>query len=160
MITNRVMQLNQEDVESELIRVSILLRDLLPDPSLGPMERIERLARVVEGSIQIGNFHRTARMKLKEIDERLNELVPDKEMTNIERVEYLVAQVNRLVPEKTDRLCQKLQYIGDRRLRDNGSIASPNWSPELMKNETAVKLMRESGKTPSMMTYIDESLYY
>ncbi|WLD57973.1 hypothetical protein NFC81_14850 [Salinispirillum sp. LH 10-3-1] len=159
MIKNRIMMIPQEDVNAELIATSVILRDLLPDPSLGPMERIERLARVIEDSVQIGQYHRTARIKLKEINDRLDDLVPHEYMTAIEKIKHLVSLADQLVPEETERLCQKLQYIGDRRLRDNGSVASPDWSPELMNHEVALGIMRTSGKTPNQMTFVKEDIH-
>ncbi|WP_300074380.1 hypothetical protein [uncultured Ruegeria sp.] len=119
-----------EDVATELKEISEYLLELLPDPSLSPMERIERLGRVVPLSYQLGAHHRTARAKLSEITVRLQELLPGEEMTNRERIDCLVAEVHRLCPEDLGRLYLKLEHIGDHRLRDNGAVPYRGWTPE------------------------------
>lgn len=119
-----------EDVAAELKNISAYLLEQLPDPALSPMERIERLGRVIPHSYQIGAHHRTARSKLAEIDARLQELVPGEGLSMRDRIDHLVAEVHRLCPQDMDRLYLKLEYIGDHRLRDNGAIPYRGWTPE------------------------------
>ncbi|MEP3295096.1 MAG: hypothetical protein ABJO27_01180 [Pseudoruegeria sp.] len=56
--------------------------------------------------------------------------VPGEELSNRERIEQLVSEVHRLCPQDMDRLYLKLEYIGDRRLRDNGAVPYRGWMPE------------------------------
>ena len=71
-----------KEICDELKTISIKLQKLLPDPSIGPEERIERLARVIPKSMLISNYHKTARAKLHYIHKRLSQLVPDKKKIN------------------------------------------------------------------------------
>ncbi len=119
-----------EDVAAQLKDISDYLLELLPDPALSPLERIERLGRVVPLSYQLSQHHRTARIKLAEISARLQELVPGEDLSNRERIETLVSEVHRLCPQDMDRLYLKLEYIGDHRLRDNGAVPYSGWTPE------------------------------
>lgn len=147
----------QEHVNERLTFLSFKLQRLLPDPSLGPMERIERLARVIPNSYQVGVFHRTARSKLTEIEDKLFSLVPDESINSSQRIDYLVELANILVPEDTDRLCQKLQFIGDNRLRDNGAIPHVGWDFSCLDLRGFVENKRSQGLTPSDCSYIDEN---
>ncbi len=108
-----------EDVCKNLSALSNYLIELLPDPSLSPDERIERLARVVPDSTLVSVHHRTARTKLKAIRARLQELVPGEGLTDMERIEFLVNKVHTLVPGD-QRLFLKLEAIGDYRGSDMG----------------------------------------
>lgn len=159
ILNSTLLKLSQEEVDNRLARLSFKLQMLLPDPSIGPMERIERLARVIPSSYQLGEHHRTARSKLMEIEKRLESLVPDKNMNSEQKVDYLVGLINKLVPEETDRICQKLQFIGDNRLRDNGSIPYNNWEISHLELENVVSRKRKKGMKPTDCTYIDESKF-
>lgn len=147
---------SMQNVCNELGSICLKLQKLLPDPSLGPMERIERLARIVPHSLQLGVNHRTARSKLLEIRNRLDELVPENDMNYLEKIDYLVDLINKLVPEKTDRICQKLQFIGDHRCRDNGSIPYSGWSIYKLNLEQSVDEKRKQGIDPNSYDYIKE----
>lgn len=149
----------QDSVNERLIRLSFKLQRLLPDPSLGPMERIERLARLIPNSYQLGQHHRTARSKLIEIEERLNSLVPDQGLTFEQKIDFLVGLADDLVPEQTDRLCQKLQFIGDNRLRDNGAIPYAGWDFTCLDLTYLVETKRLQGLDPNGCSYIDESKF-
>ena len=109
-----------DDVCRNLERLSVRLRDLLPDPSLGPDERLERLARVVPESVLVSRHHQTARSKLDQLRRRLAELVPDEDLDEHERLEALVALVDELVPGDEPRLYRKLEALGDHRRSDTG----------------------------------------
>lgn len=108
------------EVKSELESVSEYLFTLLPDYSIGPEERIERLARIIPESILVSENMKTARTKLKNINSRLDELVPAN-LTSIEKIEYLVSLVNNHFPEESDmKFIEKLEAIDDFRRTDNG----------------------------------------
>ncbi|WP_036833613.1 hypothetical protein, partial [Pontibacillus litoralis] len=64
-----------EEICTELKSISDRLYELLPDTSLSPDERLERLARVVPTSLLISDNHKTARSKLNKLRYRLDELV-------------------------------------------------------------------------------------
>lgn len=119
---------SQEAVIKELMQLSGTLQDLLPDSSLSPLERVERLARVVPESIQNSSEHLTARKKLNQIRLRLAELVPHEDLTALEKIERLVQKVHELVPGPSERLFEKLEKIGDCRLIDNGSVPFSGWT--------------------------------
>jgi predicted nuclease with TOPRIM domain len=109
-----------DDVAAELQRLSTRLFELLPDRALSPLERVERLARVVPDSVLQSEHMKTARTKLSNIRRRLEELVPDHAMTTDEKIEHLVERVHQLVPEREPRLFKKLEKLGDIRPTDIG----------------------------------------
>lgn len=109
-----------ETVCKELKALSEKLQELLPDPSLSPDERLERLARVIPDSILASAHHQTARMKLKRLRNRLTELVPDRSMSSLQKVDFLIHRVHELVPGDEPRLFKKLEALGDHRVSDLG----------------------------------------
>jgi hypothetical protein len=109
-----------ETVCAELMMLGDRLLELLPDPTLGPDERLERLARVVPTSILAAAHHQTARTKLVRLRRRLDELVPDPAMTYRDKLEWLVQRVHELVPGDEPRLFKKLEALGDHRRSDMG----------------------------------------
>jgi hypothetical protein len=121
---------SQENVIHELLTLSQKLQDLLPDPSLSPLERVERLARVIPESIQNSSEHLTARKKLNQIRLRLAELLPKKNGSASEKIDFLVDKVHQLVPGETARLFEKLEKIGDCRMIDNGAVPFTGWNLE------------------------------
>ncbi|HUG23636.1 hypothetical protein [Piscinibacter sp.] len=115
-----------ESVSEELERLSIKLRDLLPDPSIGPEERLERLSRVVRRSVMTSAHHLTARTKLRRIRARLDELVPG-EISYEAKINALLDELDRQVPNGEDlTIFQKLELIGDARLSDDGRFGLPH----------------------------------
>ena len=138
---------NQEEVDSQLFELSKKLQKLLPDPSLSPLERVERLGRVVPTSIQRSAQHLTARTKLNNIRLRLAELVPNENMSAEEKIDALVEIIDELVPIKTDRLFEKLEIMGDNRLRDNGSVPFPGWDNSYLDFENLKKIVSEKIKS-------------
>jgi predicted nuclease with TOPRIM domain len=109
-----------EEVCEHLVRLSTRLQELLPDPSLSPDERLERIARVIPTSVLISDHHKTARTKLNQLRRRLSELVPDETLDHHQKLEYLVEQVHALVPTDEPRLFKKLEALGDGRRSDIG----------------------------------------
>ncbi|OUB98420.1 hypothetical protein BK784_16865 [Bacillus thuringiensis serovar medellin] len=108
-----------DEVSVHLKALSEKLYNLLPDISLSPDERLERLARVIPKSILVSENHLTARTKLYKLRRRLDQLVPDKNMDYYEKVDYLVGIANDMVPGDM-KLYKKLEAIGDNRYSDIG----------------------------------------
>jgi hypothetical protein len=107
-----------DDVCQRLLALCERLQALLPDPSLSPSERLERLARVVPTSTLVSADHKTARKKLKELRRRLDELIPGGDDYDA-KLEMLVARLHELVPGDYP-MKDKLEAIGDHRRSDNG----------------------------------------
>ncbi|GIH98190.1 hypothetical protein [Planobispora takensis] len=118
-------QENHFDVVNELVRLSVKLLANLPDPSLGPDERLERIARVVPTSQLQSAHRRSARNKLVQLRRRLDELVPDEGMTSEEKLDLLIARVHELVPGDAPFIV-KLETMGDFRATDIG-LSPHHW---------------------------------
>lgn len=112
------------EVREELLRLSTRLAELLPDPSIGPDERLERLARIVPNSVMVSQHRLTARTKLTNLRRRLDELVPG-EASHSEKLETLVRELNQLVPGEM-RVIDKLERLGDFRGTDTG-VSPRRW---------------------------------
>ncbi|MBY8856233.1 hypothetical protein K7711_07075 [Nocardia sp. CA2R105] len=108
-----------DDVCRELKTICDYLAEKLPCSSMGPNERVERLARVVPGSQLLSAHHRTARSKLTELRARIDQLVPGDSMTHIEKLQFLVERIDTLVPGDVP-MSDKLHEIGDHRSTDAG----------------------------------------
>ncbi|MEV8213185.1 hypothetical protein [Leifsonia sp. NPDC077715] len=109
------------EVYARLRALSTRLLDQLPDPSIGPEERLERIARVVPSSIRVSSNLLTGYTKLVRLRSRLDELVPG-EMDELEKLEVLLARVHELVPGDM-RLIEKLETMHDYRYSDTGTRA-------------------------------------
>ncbi|GIN69097.1 MULTISPECIES: hypothetical protein [Bacillus] len=108
-----------EEVCRHLQAHSQRLFELLPDISLSPDERLERLARVIPTSILKSANHKTAREKLNGLRHRLDELIPDQNMSYYDKIEYLVNIADEMVPGQM-KMYEKLEEIGDKRWSDIG----------------------------------------
>ena len=86
---------------------------------MGPEERIERLARVIPESILESKNMLTARTKLNNITTKLNTLVPDSNLTELEKIDKLVEIINILEPGD-EKIIKKLEKIDDFRRTDIG----------------------------------------
>ena len=115
-----------EDIAKELAALSITLLRLLPDPSLSPNERLERLARVVPGSVMVTAHRRNVRSKLLELRRRLDDLVPEPGFSYADKLNHLVARLDELVPGDDLRPIQKLEKLGDYRSTDIG-VSPRKW---------------------------------
>lgn len=115
-----------DDIARELATLSITLLRLLPDPSLSPNERLERLARVVPKSVMVTAHRRNARSKLLELRRRLDELVPEQGLSYEEKLAHLVDRLDELVPGDGLRPIQKLERLGDYRSTDIG-VSPRKW---------------------------------
>jgi hypothetical protein len=109
------------EVYSRLRELSLRLRDELPDPSIGPEERLERIARVVPDSIRVSSNLLTGYTKLMRLRARLDELVPGP-MEDVEKLEILLSRIHELVPGDM-RLIEKLETMHDFRYSDTGTRA-------------------------------------
>ena len=109
-----------EEVCDELKEICEKLFILLPDKTLSPDERLERLARVVPEDILISANHQTGRAKLNKLTGRLNALVPDRSLRPLEKINFLVDRLHELVPTEEKRIFKKLEVLGDFRISDIG----------------------------------------
>lgn len=102
--------------KNELERLSDLLFELLPDKSLSPMERLERLARAVEPREPRLDHLRPASKKVAELKDRLEELVPGDHAPE-EKIARMVALLDELVSsdKKGASVIEKLEQLGDPR---------------------------------------------
>lgn len=114
-----------DKIASELTDLSVRLIELLPDPSLSPDERLERLARVVPSSQLVTANRRTARSKLTTIRRRLDELVPGADLDSREKLEQVVERLDELVPGTSSPI-EKLERPGDFRVTDIG-VSPREW---------------------------------
>ncbi len=98
----------------ELKMLSDALFELLPDKSLSPMERVERMARVVEAREPKPEHLKSAAEKLAELKLRINELVPG-EHSHFDKLLGMQIRLNSLVGLERANLSaiQKLEIIGD-----------------------------------------------
>lgn len=106
-------------ITKKLEDISKKLFEILPDYSLGPEERIERLARVIPESILESKNMLTARTKLNNITTKLNALIPDSNLTELEKIDKLVEIINTLEPGD-EKIIKKLEKIDDFRRTDIG----------------------------------------
>lgn len=103
---------------AQLASLSAKLQDVLPDESLSPFERLERLARAVEDREPRHEHLEPAATKVAALKERLDELVPGS-ATPEQKVDALVAKLDDLVAEDQRDLPPggKLETLGDPRGR-------------------------------------------
>lgn len=113
-----------DEVCRNLKDISLTLQEWLPDPSIGPEERLERLARVIPHSILCSENRLNARTKLNRLRRRLIELVPHIEGDK-ERLQYLYDCVNERIPGNQS-LIEKLEQIKDFRGTDTG-LSPRSW---------------------------------
>ena len=100
----------------ELEEISTLLMKLLPDPSLSPDERLERLARVVQERIPEMENLLSASQKVHKLKRRIDELVPNDDMTHTTKIEYLVKSLESESNKSREMtIAQKLELLGDPR---------------------------------------------
>lgn len=107
-----------QSAAADLAALSAKLHALLPDNSLSPIERLERLGRVVENRTPKAENLQSAIKKLDDLKARLDELVPGA-LSPSEKIDLLHRQLNEMVaPEMKDSLAMhKLEVLGDPRAR-------------------------------------------
>lgn len=98
----------------ELKMLTDALYGMLPDRSLSPAERIERLARAVDDRTPKPEHLRPAHIKLEELRARIDELVPG-EGSAFEKILSLEANVDEKVGAERGNmaLIRKLELLGD-----------------------------------------------
>jgi hypothetical protein len=103
-------------VSAELAALSSKLYWLLPDPSLSPFERLERLGRVVEERTPDFEQLQSASVKLRYLRKRIDELVPG-DLTPERKIDLLLEKLDTMVgvSEKAFAPIQKLELLGDPR---------------------------------------------
>lgn len=116
---------------AELNSISARLYALMPDPSLSPHERIERLARVIEEVPPKLEYLQSAKAKVDSLIDHLNELIPG-DLTPEQKIDKLVEILNEHVPNDVS-IVTKLEALGDPRVLASSNLGlAPN--PELLSN--------------------------
>jgi hypothetical protein len=103
---------------ADLASVSSKLNALLPDASLSPFEKLERLARVVEDREPDLTHLQPAVAKVAQLKERLDQLVPGN-MSSEQKIDSLIEKLNAMVPPDVQHnlAMHKLELLGDPRGR-------------------------------------------
>jgi len=101
---------------AELAAISEKLFELLPDPSLSPLERLERLGRVVEQREPDMGQLLPAHEKVTALRERLDQMLPG-DGASIEKIEKLVEILGDVAPKdlKGASPIRMLEALGDPR---------------------------------------------
>ncbi|MEZ5421760.1 MAG: hypothetical protein R2682_01530 [Pyrinomonadaceae bacterium] len=107
------MARNQE-AAIRLASISERLATLLPDPSLSPDERLERLARVVQDRIPQREHLQPAVAKVAKLTNRLDELVPG-DMSAEEKIAVLANRASELCNDESKSCVEALELLGDKR---------------------------------------------
>jgi hypothetical protein len=104
------------EAAAKLDALSRFLIEALPDASLSPDERLERLARVVQDRTPRGEHLLPAVQKVDRLERRLAELVPGAKLSSMDRLNQLVAKLSEMVPgEGRESIVAKLERLGDKR---------------------------------------------
>jgi len=90
--------------------LSAVLADALPDPSLSPDERLERLARVKQDRVPRTEYLLPAIEKLDRLERRLAELVPGEGLSAMDRLQTLIRTL-----EGDGSVVERLEKMGDPR---------------------------------------------
>jgi hypothetical protein len=112
---NMTLAANQR-ASADLASISSKLYRLLPDESLSPLERLERLARVIEKRKPDRNQLQSASSKLTQLTARIDKLVPG-DMTPEKKIEVLLEGLDGMVSKEQCELAtiEKLELLGDPR---------------------------------------------
>lgn len=103
---------------AELGALASKLNALLPDPSLSPFEKLERLSRVVDRRQPDLTQLQSAATKVEALTNRLNQLVPGDQSPD-QKINSLVRKLDSMVPQdaKDNLVMHKLEMLGDPRGR-------------------------------------------
>jgi hypothetical protein len=110
-----------EDAARRLDELSRLLADALPDHSLSPDERLERLARVMQDRVPERQHLLPALEKVTRLELRLAQLVPDPDLSPVEKVQVLLQRLDEQTAPHVEFLSTrpsvvlKLERLGDER---------------------------------------------
>lgn len=110
----KLTALDNQKAAAQLAALSARLHVFLPDHTLSPQERLERLARVIQNRVPQSQHLLSANEKLAALTTRLNELVPGG-MTPEEKVDHLVDLATKAVPDPNLSMVDRLEKIGDDR---------------------------------------------
>jgi hypothetical protein len=107
-----------QKASADLASISAKLHWLLPDQSLSPFERLERLGRAVEDRTPDPSQLQPAAAKVEALKVRIDELIPG-DMTHEKKIDILVEQIDRMVSaeQRTWPTINKLELLGDPRGR-------------------------------------------
>jgi hypothetical protein len=97
---------------TELTSISTKLHTLLPDNSLSPEERLERLARVVASRTPDQTKLVSASTKVAALKARLDQLVPGN-MSLEDKIDHLISLATQAVPDPSLSVVKKLEKLGD-----------------------------------------------
>lgn len=109
-------------IAAELASLTAKLQHLLPDPSLSPLERLERFVRVIDNTDADMTQLESANSKLKKLQSRLNNFVPQEGLTSEQKINVLIDLVDNkleklnLTNTGLNRMIDKLESIGDPRI--------------------------------------------
>lgn len=98
-----------------LSKISKALHKALPDPSLSPAERLERLARVVQDRVPLHEHLLPAATKLFSLKNRLDQLVPGSRLTSEEKIAKLTSLAKKKIPQHGLTMAKRLEMLGDKR---------------------------------------------
>ena len=100
----------------ELELLSAALFELLPDKSLSPLERVERLARVVEPREPQLESLQPATQKLKALKKRIDDLVPGESAASDKILDLVNKLDGSVAPDQSNfATIAKLELLGDPR---------------------------------------------
>lgn len=109
-------------IAAELASLTAKLQQLLPDPSLSPLERLERFVRVIDNVEADMTQLESANSKLQKLQNRLNNFVPQEGLTSEQKINVLVDLVENKIEKMNlknaglNRMIEKLESIGDPRI--------------------------------------------
>ncbi|WP_263018757.1 hypothetical protein [Natronobiforma cellulositropha] len=106
-----------ERASRQLEELSGLLIEHVPDPTLSPDERLERIARVNQERVPQREHLLPAVEKLYRLERRLDDLVDNPRLSSVEKLEVLIENVNE-VGERFDDdpdFVEILERMGDER---------------------------------------------
>lgn len=107
-----------QQASAELASLSAKLHRLLPDESLSPFERLERLGRAVENRKPDLTQLQPAATKVAELKARINELIPG-DATPERKLDDIVGKLDEMVSKEQRQFStiSKLELLGDPRGR-------------------------------------------
>lgn len=109
-------------IAAELASLTAKLQQLLPDPSLSPLERLERFVRVIDNVDADMTQLESANSKLQKLQSRINNFVPQEGLTTEQKINVLVDLVENKLEKLNlkdaglNRMIEKLESIGDPRI--------------------------------------------
>lgn len=104
------------EISQRLEELSEMLIKHVPDPSLSPDERLERIARVDQRRVPQREYLLPAVEKLYRLERRLDDLVDDSDLSSTEQLEVLIERVEERGEKHEERdFVEILERMGDER---------------------------------------------